>query len=64
MLGPDGIGYVDLNVFSADAATDLGQAIDSLRAKGARSLVLDLRWNPGGLLDQGVGVADLFLDAG
>ena len=57
-------GYVDLTVFSAAAAADLGHAIDSLRAAGAQSLVLDLRSNPGGLLDQGVGVADLFLDAG
>jgi carboxyl-terminal processing protease len=64
LLLPDGVGYVDLTVFSADAATDLGAAIDSLRAKGARSLVLDLRGDPGGLLDQGIGVADLFLDAG
>jgi carboxyl-terminal processing protease len=64
MLLPDGVGYVDLTVFSADAAADLGSAIDSLRAKGAKSLVLDLRGDPGGLLDQGIGVADLFLDAG
>ena len=64
MLLQDGVGYVDLTVFSSDAASDLGQAIDSLRAAGARSLVLDLRLNPGGLLDQGIGVADLFLDAG
>jgi carboxyl-terminal processing protease len=60
----DGVGYVDLTVFSTNAAADLGRAIDSLRAAGARSLVLDLRGDPGGLLDQGVGVADLFLDAG
>ena len=65
VLLPDGTtGYVDLTVFSAAAATDLARAIDSLRAAGARALVLDLRSNPGGLLDQGVGVADLFLDAG
>jgi carboxyl-terminal processing protease len=64
LLLPDGVGYVDLTVFSADAASDLGRAIDSLRTAGARSLVLDLRGNPGGLLDQGIGVADLFLDAG
>ena len=63
MLG-DGIGYVDLTIFSADAAADLSHATDSLRAAGAKSLVLDLRGNPGGLLDQGIGVADLFLDAG
>lgn len=59
-----GIGYVDLTVFSENAAADLGRAIDSLRAAGARSLVLDLRGDPGGLLDQGISVADLFLDAG
>ena len=64
MLLPDGIGYADLTVFSSDAASDLGRAIDSLRSAGARSLVLDLRGNPGGLLDQGIGVADLFLDSG
>jgi carboxyl-terminal processing protease len=62
---PDGkTGYVDLTVFSTAAAEDLRRAIDSLRAAGARALVLDLRGNPGGLLDQGVGVADLFLDQG
>ena len=64
LMLPDGVGYVDLTVFSSEAATDLAHAIDSLRTAGARSLVLDLRGNPGGLLDQGIGVADLFLDAG
>ncbi|MFL5606018.1 MAG: S41 family peptidase [Gemmatimonadaceae bacterium] len=64
LMARDGVGYVDLTVFSTTAATDLSHAIDSLRAAGARSLVLDLRGDPGGLLDQGVGVADLFLDAG
>ena len=64
LLFPDSVGYADLRVFSSDAASDLGHAIDSLRASGARALVLDLRGNPGGLLDQGIGVADLFLDAG
>ena len=64
LLVRDGIGYVDLTVFSTTAAADLARAIDSLRAAGARSLVLDLRGDPGGLLDQGVGVADLFLDSG
>ena len=60
----DGVGYLDLTVFSAEAAVDLQRAADSLRTAGARALVLDLRGNPGGLLDQGIGVADLFLDAG
>ena len=59
----DGVGYVNLTVFSAAAAADLTRAIDSLRSAGARSLVLDLRGDPGGLLGQGIEVADLFLDA-
>ena len=61
---PDRVGYVDLTVFSSDAARDLSHAIDSLRTQGARALVLDLRGDPGGLLDQGIDVADLFLDPG
>jgi carboxyl-terminal processing protease len=58
----DGVGYVKLTIFSSAAAADLTHAIDSLRGAGARSLVLDLRGDPGGLLSQGVAVADLFLD--
>ena len=64
MLLRDGVGYVNLSVFSSAATTDLVRAIDSLRTAGARSLVFDLRGDPGGLMDQGVEVADLFLDAG
>ena len=37
-------------------------AVEGLRSEGARSLVLDIRYNPGGLLEQGVAVADLFID--
>jgi carboxyl-terminal processing protease len=61
LLG-DGIGYVDLNVFSDSTEVELSRAIDSLRAVGMMSLILDMRQNPGGILTQGVGVADLFLD--
>ncbi len=64
LLLNDGVGYVDLTVFSAKAGAALAAAIDSLRTAGATSLVLDLRGDPGGLLDQGIGVADLFLDQG
>jgi carboxyl-terminal processing protease len=63
-LFPNGVGYVDVNVFSAQTATELGMAIDSVVRLGARALVMDLRGNPGGLLEQGVAVAELFLDAG
>ena len=58
----NGVGYVELATFSERASVELRRAIDSLRASGARSLILDLRGNPGGLLEQGIGVADLFLD--
>ena len=60
----NGVGYVALSIFSEESAPDLRRAIDSLRAAGMTSLVFDLRGDPGGLLDQGVGIADLFLDPG
>lgn len=63
LLGGD-VGYVDLTIFSEASARDLKAAIDKLRASGMRKLVLDLRGNPGGLLDQGVRVSELFLDPG
>lgn len=63
-LAAPGVGYVELATFSDSAAAEVREAIDSLRGAGARSIVLDLRKNPGGLLEQGVAVADLFLDAG
>ncbi len=58
------VGYVELTQFSETAASDLKAAIDSLKQQGMTGLVLDLRRNPGGLLDQGIGVADLFLPRG
>lgn len=63
MLGGD-VGYVDLTIFSEASARDLQAAVNKLRATGMRKLVLDLRGNPGGLLDQGVRVSELFLDPG
>lgn len=59
-----GVGYVLLSTFSDSAREELTRTVDSLGAAGARSLVLDLRNNPGGLLNQGVAIADLFLDKG
>jgi len=61
MLRPN-VGYVDVNVFGANTASELKEALDSLNRLGARSVLLDLRGNPGGLLEQGVAVAELFLD--
>jgi len=56
-----GIGYLRLSSFSEQTAVEVREAVESLRAAGARSLVLDLRLNPGGLLDQAVDVAEQFL---
>jgi carboxyl-terminal processing protease len=59
-----GIGYLRLTSVSATAAQELSEAIEDLRSQGARSLILDLRNNPGGIVQQGVALADLFLDRG
>ena len=59
----DSVGYVGVDVFSEATASELEAAIQRLRVSGARSLILDLRNNPGGILEQGVGVTDLFLDS-
>jgi carboxyl-terminal processing protease len=55
-------GYVDVNVFNDSTEQELRPAVDSLLREGMQSLVLDLRGNPGGVLAQGVAVAELFLD--
>jgi carboxyl-terminal processing protease len=56
------VGYIELATFSEHAAREVRRAVDSLRRRGATSLILDLRKNPGGLFEQGIAVADLFLD--
>jgi carboxyl-terminal processing protease len=64
MMLDDKVGFVVLNTVSETSADELTQAVGDLVKKGMKSLVLDLRGNPGGLLDQGVGVSELFLDPG
>jgi carboxyl-terminal processing protease len=63
MVAPT-VGYVDVAIFSDSTADELRTAIDVLRNKGAKSIIFDLRRDPGGLLNQGVAVADLFLSPG
>jgi len=60
----DGVGYIDLKAFSDSTAKELSGAIATLLSRGMKTLVLDMRTNPGGLLTQGVRVSDLFLDPG
>jgi carboxyl-terminal processing protease len=60
-----GVGYVDMTKgFNYDTAQLLQDAIDHLHQKGMNSLVLDLRNNPGGFLDQALNVAQIFLPQG
>ncbi|MEO0322014.1 MAG: MXAN_5808 family serine peptidase [Myxococcota bacterium] len=60
----DGIGYVSINNFQGNTHEDLRRALADLHRDGLRGLVLDLRDNPGGLLDQAVRVTDTFLTSG
>ena len=59
-----GVGYISLNPVAETSAQELRDEITSMKSKGMKSMILDLRLNPGGLLDQGVKVAELFLDKG
>jgi len=60
----DKIGYVRITQFGDKVADELASALTKLKAQGLKGLVLDLRWNPGGLLDQAVEVCQQFLPRG
>ncbi|PYG03585.1 carboxyl-terminal processing protease [Thioalkalivibrio sp. ALE21] len=61
----EGYGYVRVSNFQTRTARDLVSAIEELKeANGLKGLVLDLRNNPGGILNGAVGVSDAFLDGG
>ncbi|MDD4940461.1 MAG: S41 family peptidase [Candidatus Omnitrophica bacterium] len=60
----DGIGYVRLVEFRENTAPDLVSALEKLKKTGMTSLIIDLRNNPGGLLDTAVQVAEHFLEKG
>ena len=59
-----GVGYLKLSSFQKTTAADVEAALRRLDASGMRSLVIDLRGNPGGLLSAAVDTADIFLDRG
>ncbi|NNJ24615.1 S41 family peptidase [Alienimonas chondri] len=66
MTAPDGskVGYLKLDRFAATTQTELDAALWQLYQSGMKSLVMDLRGNPGGLLDQAISVSDTFLPNG
>lgn len=65
MLDKDAkIGYVRLAQFTETTSSELEKAVTQMRADGAKAMVLDLRFNPGGLLDQAIRVSQMFVDRG
>jgi carboxyl-terminal processing protease len=64
MLPGTTIAHLRLASFSVNTTDQLDKALVAIKAQGATSIILDLRDNPGGLLDQAVGVASRFLDSG
>jgi carboxyl-terminal processing protease len=67
-LLPEGVGYVRLASFAGTTSRDLAAAIREMKSQAPdhklKGLVMDLRSNPGGLLDQAIQVADQFIDEG
>ncbi|MGA2029754.1 MAG: S41 family peptidase [Verrucomicrobiota bacterium] len=63
-LGPDKIGYVCITEFGDNTGDELEDALQKLKAQDMKGLILDLRWNPGGLLDEAVEVCQKFLPSG
>jgi carboxyl-terminal processing protease len=62
LLLADGVGYLSLSMVRENCAEELEQEVERLIKRGMKSLVLDLRSDPGGLRDEAVQAADLFLD--
>ncbi|WP_321310457.1 S41 family peptidase [Marinifilum fragile] len=60
----DSIGYIHLNQFTNKSAGEVKNALKELKEQNAKSIVLDLRGNPGGLLDQAIEITNLFVNKG
>lgn len=60
----DNIGYIRITTFDMQTAKDFENAYAALKNKGMKSLVIDLRYNPGGMIDSTVAISDLFMGEG
>lgn len=60
----EGIGYIRLTGFTQDSTKEFDRAVSKMKAEGLNALILDLRYNPGGLLDQAVSLASRFVPSG
>ncbi len=58
------VGYFKLNSFTENATKDIEKALKALKAQGAKKFVFDLRGNTGGLLNEAIGIANLFIEKG
>lgn len=63
-LDANKIGYIHITQFGDDTGNELESALQKLKQQGMKGLILDLRWNPGGLLEQAVNVCQKFLPNG
>lgn len=59
-----GIGYIRVKVFSEDTSTEVRKALQYFQKNNINKCIIDLRWNPGGLLDQAITISDMFLPKG
>lgn len=57
----DGIGYLKITAFHKDTTRLASEALEGFASSGVKGVIVDLRGNPGGLLDQGINIASLFL---
>jgi carboxyl-terminal processing protease len=58
------IGYVHLHFFGGGAGASVKKEVNGLKEKGAKSIILDLRNNPGGLLNESIDISSVFIDSG
>jgi carboxyl-terminal processing protease len=58
------IGYIKLATFSDKTTSDVENAIKNLQKQGMKKIILDMRYNPGGLLNQAIEISELFLKKG
>ena len=59
-----GVGYIKLKDFTTNAGKEVGEALKELTHQGVSKLILDLRGNPGGLLDEAINVSNIFIPKG
>lgn len=58
------IGHVQINSFAKNTAKEVEKVVTDLREKGVKKFIFDVRYNPGGLLDQAIMIANMFLEEG